>query len=99
MKVIVTGGAGFLGSHINKVLLDQGHTVRVIDNLSTGFKENIDKRAEFAQVDLSYQEGLIKAISGYDVVIHLANSIIVPESVEKPVEYAENNVVNSVKLL
>lgn len=98
-KVIVAGGAGFLGSHINKVLLDQGHQVRVIDNLSTGFKENIDPRAEFVQVDLSDQEELTKSLSGFDAVIHLANSIIVPESVAKPVEYAQNNVVNSVKLL
>ncbi len=99
MKVVVTGGAGFLGSHINKVLLDQGHSVRVIDNLSTGFKENIDQRAEFVQVDLSNQDELTKVITGYDAVIHLANSIIVPESIAKPVDYAENNVVNSVKLL
>ncbi len=98
-KVIVTGGAGFIGSHINKVLLDQGHQVRVVDNLSTGFRENIDPRAEFVQIDLSNQEELTKALSGFDAVIHLANSIIVPESVAKPVEYAENNVVNSVKLL
>lgn len=98
-KVIVAGGAGFLGSHINKVLLDQGHNVRVIDNLSTGFAENIDSRAEFVQTDLSNQEELTKALVGFDAVIHLANSIIVPESVAKPVLYAENNVVNSVRLL
>lgn len=99
MKVIVAGGAGFIGSHINKVLLDNGHSVKVIDNLSTGVKDNIDSRAEFEKVDLSDQGATEKAIGGYDAVIHLANSIIVPESVEKPVEYAENNVVNSVKLL
>ncbi len=98
-KVVVTGGAGFIGSHINKVLLDQGHQVRVIDNLSTGFRENIDPRAEFIQMDLASQEELTKSLSGFDAVIHLANSIIVPESVAKPVEYAENNVVNSVRLL
>lgn len=99
MKVIVAGGAGFIGSHINKVLLDSGHVVKVIDNLSTGFKENVDPRAEFQQVDLSNQAQLTEEITGYEAVIHLANSIIVPESVEKPVEYAENNVVNSVRLL
>jgi UDP-glucose 4-epimerase len=99
MKVVVTGGAGFLGTHINKVLLDSGHSVLVIDNLSTGFEENIDKRAQFQKIDLADQDSLTKALEGYEAVIHLANSIIVPESVEKPVEYAENNVVNSVKLL
>lgn len=99
MRIIVTGGAGFIGSHISKVLLEAGHTVKVLDNLSTGFKENIDPRAEFLEIDLGNQEELTKALSGYEAVIHLANSIIVPESIAKPVEYAENNVVNSVKLL
>lgn len=99
MKVIVTGGAGFIGSHINKVLLDAGHKVKVIDNLSTGNRENIDPRAEFEQIDLSDQASVERAISGFEVVIHLANSIIVPESVDNPVKYAENNVVNTVKLL
>mgnify|MGYP001582149804 FL=1 len=99
MKVIVAGGAGFIGSHINKVLLDAGHQVKVIDNLSTGSKDNIDSRAEFEQVDLSDQKATENSIRGFDAVIHLANSIIVPESVEKPVEYTENNVVNTVKLM
>ena len=99
MRVIVAGGAGFIGSHINKFLLDSGHQVKVIDNLSTGSTDNIDPRAEFEQVDLSDQKATENSIRGFDVVIHLANSIIVPESVEKPVDYAENNVVNTVKLL
>lgn len=98
MKVVVTGGAGFIGSHINKVLLDAGHQVKVIDNLSRATKENLDKRAEFVQMDISSPE-LYKELVGFDAVIHLANYIIVPESVENPVEYAENNVVGTVKLL
>src|SRR3990172_3523118 len=99
MKVIVAGGAGFIGSHINKVLLDNGHQVKVIDNLSTGSEKNLDQRVEFEKIDLSDQGAVENSIRGFDVVIHLANSIIVPESVEKPVEYAENNVVNTVKLM
>ncbi len=99
MRVVVAGGAGFIGSHINKVLLDAGHQVKVIDNLSTGSTDNIDQRSEFEHVDLSDQKATEDSIRGFDAVIHLANSIIVPESVEKPVEYAENNVVNTVKLL
>ncbi len=99
MRVIVAGGAGFLGTHINKVLLDEGHEVKVIDNLSRGKKDNIDSRASFAQVDLADQDAVAKELAGYEAVIQLANYIIVPESVEKPVEYAENNVVNTVKLL
>lgn len=99
MRVVVAGGAGFIGSHINKVLLDSGHEVKVIDNLSTGTKENIDSRVSFEQVDLSDQNAIESSIEGFDAVIHLANSIIVSESVKNPVKYAENNVVNTVKLL
>ncbi len=99
MRVVVAGGAGFIGSHINKVLLEAGHQVKVIDNLATGFKENVDARAQFEQVDLSDQAAIENSIKGYEVVIHLANSIIVSESVKDPVKYAENNVVNSVRLL
>ena len=98
MKVVVAGGAGFIGSHINKVLLDAGHQVKVIDNLSTSTKENLDRRVEFVQMDVASAD-LAKELSGWEAVIHLANYIIVPESVEKPVEYTENNVVGTVKLL
>mgnify|MGYP001612233881 CR=1 FL=1 len=98
MKVVVTGGAGFIGSHINKALLDVCHQVKVIDNLSRATKANLDERAEFVQTDISSPE-LSRELQGYDAVIHLANYIIVPESVENPVEYAENNVVGTVKLL
>ena len=98
MRVIVTGGAGFIGSHINKVLLDAGHQVKVVDNLSRASKENLDSRVEFVQMDVSSPE-LVKELQGFDAGIHLANYIVVPESVANPVEYAENNVVGTVKLL
>lgn len=99
MKVIVTGGAGFIGSHITKILLDKGHEVRVIDNLSRGFENLVDKRANFQREDLKNQEEITNLLKGYDAVIHLGNYIIVPESIERAVEYTENNVVNTVKLL
>ncbi len=99
MKVIVTGGAGFIGSHITKILLDKGHEVRVIDNLSRGFRELVDSRADFQNEDLKNQKKITVLIKGYDAVIHLGNYIVVPESVDNPVEYTENNVVNTVKLL
>lgn len=99
MKVIVTGGAGFIGSHIVKILLDEGHDVRVIDNLSRGFKELVDSRADFKKEDLNNQTKIAELIRGYDGVIHLGNYIVVSESVENPVEYTQNNVVNTVKLL
>jgi UDP-glucose 4-epimerase len=99
MKVIVTGGAGFIGSHIVKVLLDKGIDVRVIDNLSRGFRELVDSRADFQNEDLKNQKEITELIKGYDAVVHLGNYIVVPESVDNPVEYTENNVVNTVKLL
>lgn len=99
MKIIVTGGAGFIGSHVVKILLDEGHDVRVIDNLSRGFEELVDKRADFKEEDLNNQTKIAELIRGYDGVIHLGNYIVVSESVENPVEYTQNNVVNTVKLL
>lgn len=99
MKVVVTGGAGFIGSHVTKILLDKGHEVRVVDNLSRGFERLIDKRADFHKEDLKNQEKIAKLLKGYEAVIHLGNFIVVPESIEKAVEYTENNVVNTVKLL
>lgn len=101
MKVVVTGGAGFIGSHLTKHLLDKDIEVLVIDNLSRGFEELVDKRAEFENIDLSHQKKIETVLNKWkaDAVIHLANYIVVPESVEKAVEYTENNVVNTVKLL
>ncbi|MEX0616481.1 MAG: UDP-glucose 4-epimerase GalE [Candidatus Woykebacteria bacterium] len=99
MKVVVTGGAGFIGSHIVKNLLDKGNEVRVIDNLSRGFEDLVDKRADFQNEDLKNQNEIEGAITGFDAVIHLGNYIVVPESVDEPVVYTENNVVNTVRLL
>ena len=99
MRVIVTGGAGFIGSHIVKNLLDKGYQVRVIDNLSRGFENLVDKRADLQVEDLKNQKKIEKLIKGYRAVIHLGNYIVVPESIKSPVEYTENNVVNTVKLL
>lgn len=99
MKVLVTGGAGFIGSHVNKLLLDQGHLVTVIDNLSKGHKDLLDARAKFYQVSLNDQKNLEEILPGHDAVIHMAAFIEVGESVKKPVEFAQNNIVGTVKLL
>lgn len=99
MKLFVTGGAGFIGSHVTKLLLDQGYEVTVFDNLSTGHKEAIDSRANFIQGDLSNQQDTEKALHGHKAVIHMASSIEVGESVKKPIEFVENNIVGTVKLL
>lgn len=99
MKVLVTGGAGFIGSHVNKLLLDQGHQVTVVDNLSHGHKESIDPRANFFESDLNDQVRLEEILPGHDAVIHMASFIEVGESIKRPVEFTENNIVSTVKLL
>lgn len=99
MKVLVTGGAGFIGSYANKLLLDQGHSVTVIDNLSKGQKDSLDQRAAFHQISLDDQKGLEQILPGHDAVIHMASFIEVGESVKKPVEFTQNNIVGTVKLL
>lgn len=99
MKVLVTGGAGFIGSHINKLLLDQGHSVTVIDDLSKGHRDLIDSRVNFHQIGLDNQKQLQEILIGQNAVIHMASLIEVGESVKMPVEFAENNIVGTVKLL
>lgn len=99
MKVLVTGGVGFIGSRVNKLLLDQGHTVTVVDNLSKGYKELLDPRVNFHQISLEDQKQLEEVLIGHDAVIHMASFIEVGESVKKPVEFAQNNIVGTVKLL
>lgn len=99
MKVLVTGGAGFIGSHVNKLLLDQGHSVTVVDDLSKGHQNSIDPRVDFHQISLKDQSEVEKILPGHDAVIHMASFIEVGESVKRPVEFAENNIVETVKLL
>lgn len=99
MKVLVTGGAGFIGSHVSKLLLDGGHSVTVIDNLSTGHKQSLDERVNFHQISLEDQKKLEEILPGHDGVIHMASFIEVGQSVKKPVEFAQNNIVGTVKLL
>ncbi|HEY5600721.1 MAG TPA: UDP-glucose 4-epimerase GalE [Patescibacteria group bacterium] len=98
-KVLVTGGAGFLGSWTAKLLLDAGHKVVVYDNLSKGFEKLIDPRSTFVKASLSQKEKLTDALKGVDAVIHMAAYIVVPESVEKPDLYWENNVEGTKVLL
>jgi len=99
MKVLVTGGAGFIGSHVNKLLLDQGHSVTVVDNLSKGHQDLIDSRVNFQQISLDNQQQLEQILPGQDAVIHMASFIEVGESVKKPVEFTQNNILGTVKLL
>lgn len=99
MKILVTGGAGFIGSHVQRLLLDQNHTVTVIDDLSNGHKDALDPRVNFYQISLADQKQLEQVLLGHDAVIHMASFIEVSESIKKPVGFAENNIVGTVKLL
>ncbi len=99
MKVLLTGGAGFIGSHVQRLLLDQGHQVSVVDDLSKGHQNSLDPRSIFHQISLGNQKQLEEILPGHDAVIHMASFIEVGESVKKPVEFTENNIVGTVKLL
>ncbi|HLF78217.1 MAG TPA: NAD-dependent epimerase/dehydratase family protein [Dehalococcoidia bacterium] len=99
MRVFVTGGAGFIGAHVATVLLAEGHQVTVLDNLSTGHRESVPKGAVFIKGDLKQETKLQEWLKGHDAVIHLAALVPVPTSIRMPVAFAENNVVNTVRLL
>ena len=99
MRVLVTGGAGFIGSAVTRVLLDEGHDVTVLDNLSKGFRELVPKGARFVEGDLRNEAQLPGWLRGHDAVIHMAAFIEVGRSVEEPLVFAENNILNSVRLL
>ena len=98
--VLVTGGAGFIGSHVADTLLEAGYQVAVVDDLSTGRIENIPSRASFYQLDIR-REGLEEIFQAArpDYVTHQAARANVRESLEKPVLYADVNLVGSVNLL
>ncbi len=101
MATLVTGGAGYIGSHMVLRLLDGGRDTVVIDNLSTGFDWAVDHRARFVHGDVGHVELVSDIISSHkiDEIVHFAGSIIVPESVEKPLMYYENNTCASRNLL
>ena len=97
MKVLVIGGAGYIGSHVTYELCDNGYDVLVVDNLSTGFLNNIDKRADFIQS--SYTSLKSNHLKEIDCVIHLAALKAAGESMENPIKYSQNNLINSLKLI
>ena len=91
--VLVTGGAGYIGSHAVLALLDAGRTVVVLDNLVTGFADAIDPRAAFVHGDVSDADLVARVIAGHGVraILHFAGSVVVPESVSDPLKYYRNN--------
>ena len=79
-RFLVTGGAGFIGSHLVEALLDNGHGVRVLDDLSTGFLRNLPRQAEFIEADVADAEAVDRAFEGVDGCFHLAAIASVPRS-------------------
>ncbi|NLG33358.1 MAG: NAD-dependent epimerase/dehydratase family protein, partial [Syntrophomonadaceae bacterium] len=100
MKTIVTGGAGFIGYHLVDALLDKGEEVHVLDDLSTGKKENLNPAASFHKMDIC-NPGLNKLICSIrpEVVFHLAAQVSVPRSLVNPYEDTRVNVLGTVNLL
>ena len=101
VPVLVTGGAGYIGSHAVLALLDAGWPVVVIDNLSTGFDWAVPAGAVFVRGDIEDQPLLARMIGehGIGAIMHFAGSVVVPESVENPLKYYHNNTVKSRALI
>lgn len=100
MKVLVTGGAGFIGSHLVDLLIAEGFTVAVVDDLSHGKKENVNKKATFFHEDIKSPR-LERIFSQFkpDVVNHHAALVSVPESQKRPLKHIDTNVAGTLKLL
>ena len=101
MKILVTGGAGYIGSFMIKHLIERGDEVVVVDNLERGHKESIDNRATFLQGDLLDKSfvGNVFANNKFDGIIHFAGYISMGESVENPYIYFQNNIFSSLNIM
>ena len=98
-KILVTGGAGFIGSNLVDALIEKGHDVLIIDNLSTGKKENINKKADFVEEDLRNYDKIHPLFEGVDFVFHEAALPRIPLSIEKPQESNDINIKGTLNAL
>jgi UDP-glucose 4-epimerase len=101
MKILVTGGAGFIGSNVVDAFIDAGHEVAIVDNLTTGKEENLNPRAKFYEIDIRNKEKLTQAISEFspEIINHHAAQIDVRKSVSDPAYNAEVNEIGTLNLL
>tara|TARA_Y100001970_G_C14131211_1_gene801809 strand:- start:142 stop:1110 length:969 start_codon:yes stop_codon:yes gene_type:complete len=101
MKILMIGGAGYIGSHTALEAINQGHEVTVFDDLSTGFKENIHPSTNLFKGSTLSEQDLSKVMknSDFDAVIHLAASKAAGESMINPSKYADNNIIGGIKLI
>lgn len=100
LNILVTGGAGYIGSHIVRDLCDDEHNVTVLDNLSLGLEENVDNRAELVIGDILNKDDLDKVFSkNIDVVFHFAAWKAAGESMIDPLKFSENNITGTLRLI
>lgn len=101
MRIVITGGAGYIGSVVTEVIVEQGHEALVVDNLSKGHRDTVPADARFAQLDLRDTAALTDALKSFhaDAVVHMAASSLVGESMVEPSKYYDNNVVGGLSLL
>ncbi|GAA4593411.1 UDP-glucose 4-epimerase [Actinoplanes octamycinicus] len=99
MKLLVTGGAGYVGSVTSRLLLDAGHEVVVLDSLRTGFREAVAPDATFVEADIADAGRVLTRAAGFDAVLHFAGLIAAGESMARPELYWHENVVKSLALL
>jgi UDP-glucose 4-epimerase len=101
MKILVVGGAGYIGSICTEVLLDQKHQVAIFDNLSEGHRRAVDPRAEFIEGDLADKETTFETLARLrpEAVMHFAANALVSESMQNPSKYFRNNIASGLNLL
>jgi UDP-glucose 4-epimerase len=100
MNILVIGGAGYIGSHVARTLLDKGHSVTVYDNLSSGLRQNLFEQARFVQGDILDTELLSRTLGeGIDGLVHLAAFKAAGESMVSPEKYSTNNITGTLNIL
>lgn len=100
MRLLITGGAGFIGSNLARLAASHGHEVVIIDNLATGYRDNVDtNRATFHEIDITATSALQECMQGVDSVIHLAALGSVPRSIASPIPTHETNVNGTLSVL
>lgn len=101
MKILITGGAGFIGSQVADRFIEKGHEVAIVDNLSTGFKENLNPAAKFYEIDLENAEDVRRVVSEFqpEIIDHHAAQVDVRKAVEDPAMDARKNIFGGLNLL
>jgi len=99
MKVLVTGGAGYIGAHVSELLQENGYSVRIFDDFSNGLDKRVKNFKDIFNGDITDREAVVKSMEGMDAVIHLAAKKAVGESVSNPLKYYTNNVGGTMNLL